>query len=116
MRLLTVLAVLLMAVSVGADPFVMSDPSPAAVSGFWQVEGDPTEYPTTIDGRVQHDLKDITPGAHTFQYRYGRAWIADDYEDPDNPPIDYTEWSYPFGVTRPEPSLPPSGLKMQRSN
>lgn len=112
MKILSFLIVLAFSALAFAGPFIVSDPSQECVACFYEADGDTVQYPTEADGSIKHDLETIAPGDHTYQFRYGAVWTADMMEGP--APVDYSEWSVPFHLNRPERPLTSTGHKLSK--
>lgn len=105
MKILSLFLILIFPVIVSASPFLVSDPDPDCTTCFYEVDGESGKYPTESDGSIRHDLANQSSGQRNYQFRYGRAWTADAMEG--EAPVEYSEWTAPFGVTRPgKPNVP----------
>ena len=110
MKIISLFLVLFLPVLASGSPFIVSDPSVECVTCFYEVDGDMTQYPTEIDGSLNHDLINQAPGERPYQFRYGAVWEADSIEG--NAPVVYSDWSPPFRVKRPSKPSAPGGQKL----
>jgi hypothetical protein len=93
-----------------ASPYLVSDPS-ADGAIVYQIEIDGSVVDTIYSGDTVHwDLVALEPGNHTVRGRFGKRWNADAEE---NPIYEWSEWSLPFGLTRPEASDSPINQRMR---
>lgn len=90
-----------------SSPFLIADPSPDGAE-VWQAEVNGALSAIFVGDAVHYDLIDIPPGDHTIRARYGKAWTGEGdivYE--------WSEWSAPFPLARPEEPAAPIGQKIE---
>lgn len=118
MKTFVLIALLLIPSVVLGSPFLITDPNQDCANCFYEIEDNgsqmPDQHPTESDGSIKYDLESISPGQHTYRLRYGKTWSADAMEPGDDPQVEYSEWSDPFELTRPDVSSIPSGQRLKR--
>lgn len=106
--LFLMLALLTIASSVYAAPFLVCDPSPGAIGGGFEIwEGGAMIHQANNqpDGSIKMDLKDIAVGTHTITARY---YVGDAKWG-----TVYSAYSVPFVFTRPSlATVNITGLKL----
>lgn len=96
----TLIALLLMASTCFASPFLVCDPSPEAVGLSYEIWNNGTLWHSAAnepDGSIKMELKDIPVGDYEVKARYFRVheWGTS-----------YSDFSLPFSFTRPGTTLP----------
>ena len=93
-----------------AQPFLVADKSTDGAT-VWKLEIDGAETEVFIGDTVHYDLSTLSPGAHIIKGAYGKEWTADASEG--GPSYEWSEWSVPFGLTKPGDSHAPLSIKLR---
>ena len=105
MKTLTlILSILMIATTAWSEPFMTSDPDPAAQVFQCEIDGvlDEMVYPV-VDQSVMYDLALVAPGAHQMRCKFGTQWIDN------GQPVPIYKWSEEWSALRPFGSPAPAG-------